>query len=154
MSWVVVPCSGAKALGERLSARERYTGSLHRLAMQAGLALTAPERVRILSARYGLLRLDDPTAPYDVELGKLSRDDHRALCSKVHCEACSMYWEDGKQPGYVMAPVVALVPRAYLDVLRRSPLLDRALVAPLADCDGIGRMRQRLAAIRDTGALR
>lgn len=145
--WVIVPCSGSKRPEPVLPARERYTGPLHKLAMRAALTLTTPDRVRIQSARYGLLELDDRTVPYDMEASKLNADDARAFRSKAHCDACSMYWKDGRRPGYEMEPVIALVPVAYLEVLEWSPLLNRALVRPLAGCGGIGVMRQRLSAI-------
>jgi hypothetical protein len=144
--FVVVPCSAAKAAGDELPAGERYLGQLHKLALAAALELTTPDRVRILSARYGLLTLDAPTAPYDAKVGELNADDERALRFRIHAGAVAMVATDPE------AAVVALVPAAYAEALASSPLLEARLVRPLAGCGGIGRMRGLLCQLRD-GAL-
>lgn len=141
--WVIVPCSGSKNAGACLAAEDRYTGPLHRLALAAARALTDPHRIRIQSARYGLLTLDEPTEPYDRRVDALARDDYRGLCSSTHCDGLEFLELDAG------APVVALVPSAYLEVLRWSPHLARRIVAPLEGCAGIGAMRGRLAQLRD-----
>lgn len=141
--FVIVLCSGRKAPGPSLPAGERYTGSLHRLAMQAARALTSDDRIRVMSARFGLLELDQPTPAYNVRVDQLAAEDLFALKSRCHVDGIRFDHEDPT------APVIALVPAAYLDVLRWSPMLDPKLVTPLAGSAGIGEMRGRLAAIRD-----
>lgn len=140
--FVVVPCSGAKRPEPELPARERYTGQLHRLAMDAALTLTSEDRVRIMSARYGLLTLDQITEPYDRRVDDLNAEDLRQLKSWVHCDAISMHHQDPD------APVVALVPGPYADVMAWSPLLERKMVRPFDGCGGIGGMRSILCKIR------
>ncbi|SHN15606.1 DUF6884 domain-containing protein [Actinacidiphila paucisporea] len=64
---VVVPC-GARKLDVAARAADMYTGSYHRACRRAAEALR-PERLLILSARYGLLGLDDVIEPYDTPHG-------------------------------------------------------------------------------------
>jgi hypothetical protein len=66
---VVIPCGGAK-LDRPALAGELYTGSYHAACRRAAEALTSPDRIRILSARYGLLRLTDPVEPYELRMGQ------------------------------------------------------------------------------------
>lgn len=146
-AFVVVPCSAGKRPELSLPARERYTGTLHRLAMAAALALVDEDRVRIASAKYGLLCLDDLTVPYDLRIEALDRHDRLAWRSKMHCDACRMHKVDPD------AEVIALVPALYVEAMRWSPMLARKIVDPLAGCGGIGGMRHRLAVIRDTGSI-
>ena len=64
---IVVPC-GARKLDRRARAADMYTGSYHRACRRAAEALR-PDRLVILSARYGLLDLDDEIEPYDTAHG-------------------------------------------------------------------------------------
>lgn len=141
--YVVVPCSGRKAHGALLPARERYTGTLHRLAMAAARTITVEDRILILSARYGLLHLEDLTEPYDQALQTLPREELQATAARDHAAACGLHWADPD------ASVVALVPNSYQRVLDQSPLLARKLISPLMGCRGIGEMRGRLSRLRD-----
>ena len=60
---VVIPCGGRK-LDRRAPAGHLYVGSYHGACRRAAEALE-PGRLLILSARYGLLDLDDVVEPYD-----------------------------------------------------------------------------------------
>ncbi|WP_433517366.1 DUF6884 domain-containing protein [Nonomuraea sp. CA-143628] len=60
---IVIPC-GARKLDHRAQAADMYIGSYHRACRRAAEALQ-PDRLVILSARYGLLDLDDEIEPYD-----------------------------------------------------------------------------------------
>lgn len=64
---IVVPC-GARKLDRRARAADMYVGSYHRACRRAAEALR-PDRLVILSARYGLLDLDDEIEPYDTAHG-------------------------------------------------------------------------------------
>lgn len=68
---VIVPCGGAKAPGVR-PAGEKYIGSYHRQTRKAAAAIAARTgaTVLILSARYGLLHLDDTITDYDLVMGQ------------------------------------------------------------------------------------
>jgi hypothetical protein len=67
----VVPCGGAK-LAAAAPARDLYTGSAFRQVLRdvvaEAAATSGPTRVMILSARYGLLDLDQVVDPYDVTM--------------------------------------------------------------------------------------
>jgi hypothetical protein len=65
--WVIVSC-GAEKLDHRAPAGEMYVGSYHRAARRAAAVLTRPDRTLILSARHGLLRLDDLIDPYEMRM--------------------------------------------------------------------------------------
>jgi hypothetical protein len=143
--YVIVPCSAAKAPGAHLRAVQRYTGSFYRLAMATALNLTEPAFIRIASARYGLLTVEDDTEPYDLRLDRLGRDDLRTLWSRAHGAACDM-WGAQSPTGRPGAPVLLLTPRFYTEQLLTVPLVRRNAVTPLpfADCGGIGEMRHVL----------
>ena len=64
---VVIPCGGRK-LDHAAPARDLYVGSYFRSALAAALAITTPDRVRILSARYGFLGLDELVEPYELRI--------------------------------------------------------------------------------------
>lgn len=64
---IVIPC-GARKLDHRARAADMYTGSYHRACRRAAEAMR-PDRLLILSARYGLLGPDDEIEPYDTAHG-------------------------------------------------------------------------------------
>ncbi|MGW3915883.1 DUF6884 domain-containing protein [Streptomyces sp. NPDC005070] len=64
---VIIPC-GSRKLERPARAADLYIGSYHRACRRAADALR-PERLLILSARYGLLDLDDIIEPYDTPHG-------------------------------------------------------------------------------------
>lgn len=152
--WVVVPCSGAKAPGDHLPARDRYTGSFHKAAMAAALRITEPANVLIASARYGLLDLEADTEPYDLRLDSLSREGRRRWEGKIQTAACDLWggvyvvrtaagW--ARRQGRPGAPIVLFTPRLYTEQICTAPLIARHAVRPLDGCRGIGAMRHVLA---------
>lgn len=64
---IVIPC-GARKLDRPARAADMYVGSYHRACRRAADALR-PDRLLILSARHGLLGLDDEIEPYDTPHG-------------------------------------------------------------------------------------
>jgi hypothetical protein len=129
---VVVGC-GARKATHPTTAGELYTGSYHRAAQRAALALAPRERVLILSARYGLLGLDDQVEPYQLRLGQpgaVRADDVRAQAARR---------------GLLARPVVALCGAAYAALLGE---VWPEVATPLAGVGGLGRQLQALAAIR------
>lgn len=138
---VVIPCGGRKAAGPRPPAH-LYTSGHFTMAVAAARALTTEDRILILSARHGLLRLDspDPVAPYDERLDRRPRADQR---QRVLAQRRGM--------GLPAAlPVVALLPRAYLAVARAA---FPGAVDAFAGARGIGDQRARLASITTKGRL-
>lgn len=129
---VVIPCGVAKAR-HRSPAGLLYTSGVHRLAQRAARALTGPDSIRILSAKHGLLPLDQLVDPYDLRLGEpesVTPDELRE--------------QAGKQGLLGRPDVVVLAGRDYTRlVLEVFP----HAVAPLAGTGGIGDQRHRLARI-------
>lgn len=66
---VIVTC-GARKGTLPAQAADLYTGPYYRACMRYAQVIAPPERIRILSAKHGLLRLDDVTAPYEQTLGQ------------------------------------------------------------------------------------
>ncbi|MBM4568982.1 hypothetical protein GS489_00295 [Rhodococcus hoagii] len=131
---VIVPCGATKApTTQPVPAGELYTGTYHRLGLLAAAALTSPESTRILSGKHGLLRLDDPVAPYDLRLGQpgaVTADD---------------ITRQARDQGLLDRPsVVVLGGRDYSRlVLQVWP----HATTPLAGSRGIGEHQQRFSAI-------
>lgn len=135
---VVVSCGGRKADGPAV-AGELYTGSYHRAMRRAADALTRDGgRVLILSARYGLVELDELLAPYELRLG----DAGAVSAERVR--------EQAEALGVADEAVTVLGGRAYVE-LAREVWVDAE--APLAGSRGICEQLGRLARIyRDAPA--
>ncbi|WP_241665975.1 DUF6884 domain-containing protein [Prescottella subtropica] len=131
---VIVPCGAAKVpTTQPVRASHLYTGTYHRLGLRAAAALTNTESTRILSGKHGLLRLDEPVAPYDLRLGQpgaVTADD---------------VIRQARTQGILDRPhVIALGGRDYTRlVLQVWP----HATTPLAGSRGIGEQQQRLATI-------
>lgn len=109
----VIPCGGAK-LDRAAPARDLYTGSMFRHTLTnvercaagdeaAGLG---PVRILILSAKYGLVQLDDVLEPYDLKMGKTGSVTAETLAEQAYAL--------GIDYG---AEVYALLPKRYLQRL-------------------------------------
>jgi hypothetical protein len=104
---VVIPC-GARKLPDRAPARELYTGPYFRAALAWAEATTDPDRILILSARYGLIRPWMVRAPYE------QRMDRPGAISTARVQGQADW-------GYHLADhphVLAVGGAAYLDVVR------------------------------------
>ncbi|MFE0765398.1 DUF6884 domain-containing protein [Streptomyces smyrnaeus] len=65
----VIPCSGMK-LDHAAPARELYVGSYHKSCWRAAAALAGDDGlILVLSARHGLVTLDEVLEPYDTRFG-------------------------------------------------------------------------------------
>lgn len=129
---VVVPC-GARKLPHPAAAGDLYRGSYHRAARRAAEALTADGgTVLIVSARFGLLALDDPVVPYDQRMGRPGAITGAAVARQV------------LDRGLADADAVLLTPQAYSRILLQAwP----AATAVLAGTSGMGEQLAILAAI-------
>lgn len=117
-----------------------YVGGQYVLARQAALhlALTADRLgcVLILSAKHGLLQLDDEIAPYDMTIG----DPHAVPPGVVREQAAALIGP--------ATEVVSLLPARYAALLDAAGVTARHV---LAGTRGIGDQRARLARIVRTG---
>lgn len=86
----------------------------------------------ILSAKYGIIDLDQPIEPYNLRLGRpgsIAPETVRAQVASLGLQSCQ---------------VTALAGADYVNFLRR---VFADVRAPLAGSKGIGEMQARLAAI-------
>lgn len=139
----VVPCGAAK-LDRPAAARDLYTGAHFRNTLATAELMAAEDggTVLILSARYGLVELDEVLAPYDVTMS----DDDSITTDQLLAGAIELGLED--------AEVYALLPAAYRD--RLATALERVYVT-VADVfegfeGGIGHHRRAVRIARDTYA--
>lgn len=129
---VVIGC-GAGKLDRPAPAAELYTGTYFRECLATARAIADPESIRILSAKHGLVRLDDVLEPYDVTLGDpFDRIPTRAVTAQAIDQ------------GIAGRRVLALCSARYADLLRAAGF---KVDAPLANL-GIGRQRRKLAEMR------
>ncbi|MFD0270911.1 DUF6884 domain-containing protein [Streptomyces sp. NPDC127106] len=144
---VIVACGGRKAVyadgirkGEPVigaRAGELYVGSYHRAMRRAADVLTQggrSGRVLILSAKYGLVKLDRHLLNYDLRAGDPGTVDGETLRRQAH------------ELGISGAAVTVLGGRAYVELA--GEVWDD-VAAPLAGARGIGEQLARLAAIYD-----
>ncbi|MFC9016305.1 DUF6884 domain-containing protein [Streptomyces albidoflavus] len=142
---VIVACGGRKAVysdglrkGEPVigaRAGELYVGSYHRAARRAADVLTRDGRagrVVILSARYGLVELDEHLLNYNLRAGDPGTVDGETLRRQAHALGISG------------AAVTVLGGRAYTKLARE---VWEDVVEPLAGTRGIGEQLGRLADI-------
>ena len=106
----VVPCGAAK-LDHAAPAAELYTGAHFRYVLNAAIELADGDRdrVRILSAKHGLLKLGQAVAPYDMKMG----DPHSVMAYEVKEQLEVLAWGQNVH-------LVALTPNAYTDKLERQ----------------------------------
>ena len=129
---VVIPC-GSRKLDRPARAADLYIGSYHRACRRAAEALR-PDRLLILSARYGLVDLDDVVEPYDTPHG--TKD---AVAARLVREQATLR-------GIVrLDPVVALGGARHVGLVHS--VWPQALT-PLAGTRGMGEQMARLAALR------
>lgn len=136
---VVIAC-GASKLDHRAPAVRLYTGQHFRASLAAALSVARDPStiVRILSAKYGLLRLDELVDPYELRMGDAG--------SVTGDELADQAAELGD-----VEHVLALCPAAYAD--RLAEAFPAAVVErPLAGL-GIGKQRHVLAELRRQAEL-
>jgi hypothetical protein len=66
---IVIPCGAAKRK-QPSPAYALYQGSYFKACLLWALSVSSKDRVFILSAKHGLLRLTDVVAPYDLKMGQ------------------------------------------------------------------------------------
>lgn len=132
---VVIPCGGAK-LNHPAPAAELYTGSMFQDALRTARMLTSDSDIFILSARYGLVTLDQILEPYDIKMG----DPGSIHVDDVRIQADWYNIED--------AYVSALLPKAYYKMLDNSLAFPYKLANLYAGCAGIGHQKHVLAELR------
>ena len=114
---VVIPC-GARKLDRRAQAQHMYVGSYAQMCQRYARTLTTPDRIFILSAKYGLLRLTDEIEPYSLTLGQPG------------CVSQVQVWNQAKELGIVNEPCVAIGGMRYTNLCKK---VWRVCQTPLQD---------------------
>ncbi len=127
---VLVGCGSKKR--ERVSpASDLYLGALVCAGLARGRAIAGDSFVFIVSAKHGLLALDEPTEPYELSLRKMSRTDRDAWGCRVA--------EQLAERRVIATKFVALMGETYAAPLRRSfKTRGWILEEPLRGVRGIG----------------
>lgn len=120
----VIPCGGEK-LDHAAPAGELYTGQMFRHALTSVQRLAAKDavpagdwwpgreaRVLVLSAKYGLVQLDQVLEPYDLRMGQPESVTVEQLA--VQAQAFGIDWDEDTERG---TEVYAFLPAAYLERL-------------------------------------
>lgn len=141
--WAIIPCA-ARKIDRPAPIASLYLGSFHAQCAATALALTGADRVVILSGRYGLVRLVDPTVrePYEQRIdapGAIGRSQLRDQALRIGLTGPA-------------ERVVILAGKAYTAAVQAA-LPDRHLEVPLAGGRGIGHHKATLAKIASTGLL-
>ncbi|MGW4355521.1 DUF6884 domain-containing protein [Nocardia sp. NPDC004582] len=137
MPLVVVTC-GARKAARPTAAAEMYVGGYARQCLRAARVLAVDPDIRIVSARYGLLALDEEIEPYETRLGTAKA----ITAEQLHAQAAAA--------GLLARPVTIFAGAAYTDLARQ---VWPQLRAPLAGLPGIGAHLAHLAEIiRTEGA--
>lgn len=157
---VLVGCGAAKQ-ATTVPARELYTSNYFGLKRE--YAETVGDSWAIMSALYGAIEPDEPTAPYDVTIGDYPLDDEQRVEHATVDEWAGAVLADVEQrlrerDGGKSAPdrVVILAGRSYVDPIRDE--LDRTAaecgvetVYPFDDTSGIGEqmgwLREQIEAV-------
>lgn len=75
---VIIPCGGAKESSAR-PAHLLYKGGYFKACLEYALSLTTANNIRILSSRYGLLKLDQIVSPYEMRITDAGAISDQAL---------------------------------------------------------------------------
>lgn len=78
---VLISCASKKR-AVRSRAAELYTSTLFELNLKFAVKLK-PDAIFILSAKHGLVALDDEIIPYDVTLNRMRVDERRVWANKT-----------------------------------------------------------------------
>ena len=108
---VLVGC-GSKKRDKALPAKDLYLGGLVRTGLARACALAGEDAVFIVSAKHGLLALDEHTEPYELSLRTMPRTEREAWGNRVA--------EQLAKRGVLGARFVALMGETYVALLRRS----------------------------------
>jgi len=84
MTIVLISCVSQK-LNHSDYAEKLYTSSLFKKSLAYAKSLK-PNKIFILSAKYGLVNLNDKKEPYDVTLNKMTVEERKKWAKKVICQ--------------------------------------------------------------------
>ena len=94
---VLISCGGKKAATAQ-PARYMYQGGYFQSTLRYALSITTPDNIRILSSKYGLLKLTDVIAPYEMVI-----TDPNAVTNVTLKEQANAQGLIGANPVYIVA---------------------------------------------------
>jgi len=124
---VIVAC-GSKKLDRPARARDLYVGPYFRACLSYALKIAPARNIFILSAKYGLIGINDVIEPYDKKLGAPFSVAEFSLTTQA------------EQFGLLKAKVTVLGGRKYVGLCRK--VWRKGLKAPLEGKGGLGRQIQ------------
>lgn len=68
----------------KAKARDMYISPLFRYSLKYALSLTSENKIYILSAKYGLLKLDEVINPYELTLNTMNESEKKKWAYKVY----------------------------------------------------------------------
>lgn len=130
---VIIPCGRRKRAGPS-PAGELYLGPYFQGCLKTALALTAVDRIRILSGKYGLLKLGQVVEPYDQRIDRPGAITIKEIIAQAR-----------GQKLLSMATVIVLAGKSYSNVVLA---IWPYACAPLLGIAGMGRHLARLRQLR------
>ena len=82
MKRIILVACASKKRATRTRAAELYISTLFKYSLQYARKLN-PDAIFILSAKHGLLTLDEEIEPYDVTLNKMRANERKAWANRV-----------------------------------------------------------------------
>ncbi len=134
--YVIIPCGNAK-LGKAAAASEFYTGSMFQDALRTARKLYTDDRIYVLSAKYGLVKLDQVLKPYNVKLGDKGSISPKKLSKMI------------KDLG-IEGTVTSLLPKQYHKLFTDAARNELQIEQYFEGTRGIGDQKARLSQLRDT----
>ena len=134
--YVIIPCGSAK-LGKAAAASEFYTGSMFQDALRTARKLYTDDRIYVLSAKYGLVKLDQVLKPYNVKLGDKGSISPKKLSKMI------------KDLG-IEGTVTSLLPKQYHKLFTDAARNELQIEQYFEGTRGIGDQKARLSQLRDT----
>ena len=109
---IIIPCSATKnPVSGPTPARDLYTGSNFQGNLKAAIAQVGEANVRIMSAKHGLLTLDEKIEPYDVKMGS------KESISQSQAKQVKLTQQLQDLQG---AQIETMLPQQYLKVLQKQ----------------------------------
>jgi hypothetical protein len=125
---VIIPC-GAKKRSVKSQAYAMYIGSYFKANLHYALSIAKKENIYILSAKYGLLRLQDEISPYNIRMGQPG------------CVSGRFVKRQADEMGILEEDVICLGGRDYTSVMRE---IWPGCSTPLKGTGGMGKQMQWL----------
>jgi hypothetical protein len=122
---VIISC-GKQKLARPAPARELYIGAYFKTLLGYALSIAAAEDVFILSAKYGLVRIEKRLKPYDLKMGEAGSIELRTLKRQA------------KRLGIASHGVIALGGKLYIGMIRK---VWESVEAPLEGKGGLFQQR-------------